>query len=612
MIHIKYGNIYPFSGISPTPLVGRNYEVVRGNKRRGLREVLVLEGQITGSLSGPPITCNALWGDLKTGQADLIANFATGFQPIQIEDHESGIAVIYSAPFARVLSLNFGESKYVGHVPYTIELEIYESGYFTDNYGVLEPENSFSFREIDDNLVEIVHRVSARGFNTSASNSDALANATAFIQANSGWSNQVIPQVIGDPTSNNNILLQQVREQVDRLSNKYSIEETYIYDPSDRLSTGVLNYTMDLDSNDGGNDITIRGSIKGLKSYTMAEVRSSFNAYNFYTPSNNFYGDMRVGTLSNLPVSMSIDEDTANRTLNFNIVYSDRDVSSSPYMVDRTTITTNHETEVSCIRFRGTIQDRRPCSGSWANVLSYYNSINFKDQITSKWNAYALASGVLGDNPKSQRFTEDKQNNRLIVEYEYCTDETPVDQECLKNLSYSVSVTPPLNKFVDTPLMMGDRRVQDIQSETWVTLSINGRATMVDKSGCSPAEAFGNIVALMNSKRNEVFGEGAAAVLTNSSITTGVDNALSFSASWRSETFGSGFEGNVPDVVKFRNAQDFNGWSKNTSGNLYPNNETITLGVWRYDSEGNIYINDALDHAVDEDWEYFSSDLRPE
>jgi hypothetical protein len=152
---IYYNNQDVFSGICPTPLASKKVEMIRFGERWGQVDNITLQGQITG--------CDSMAAKVVR-QNQLISGFRYSFQTLEIKD--DALSVI-SYPLIELQGINIGESNQKFIIPFTISLRCYPSGYFSGDFGILNPVNRFEFNESEDGIISLNHTVSAKGFNTS-------------------------------------------------------------------------------------------------------------------------------------------------------------------------------------------------------------------------------------------------------------------------------------------------------------------------------------------------------------------------------------------------------------------------------------------------------------
>lgn len=218
-VKIYYDGVAVFDQVHcPEPLVTRSDNVSYGSRKIGQTTSLTLEGEITG----------AGFSQLIEAQERLLSGFSSDFKSFEIkEDSET----IYEN-LVKVNSIDFGSSKYVGLVPFTISLTAYEDKFFPSQYsGVLDPVNSVEYSQGEDGSVTISRSVSARGINTKSADgkSNALNNAISYVQSLTGYANVTLPYFINDSGDLNNLILTSQSEDINRFAATYSVNETYVY-----------------------------------------------------------------------------------------------------------------------------------------------------------------------------------------------------------------------------------------------------------------------------------------------------------------------------------------------------------------------------------------------
>jgi hypothetical protein len=157
-VKVLYGGKDVFSGICPAPYLFFEKEYIEYGSSWGSKYAFSIEGQITGKL-GP-----AAFYDLENKKNQLISGFLQDNQPISIT--EDGVK-IFDSDICLIDNISFEESKYYALLPFSISASCYDSGSFSQNYGVLNPVDSWDFSEEKDGTVSLTHTVSAAGFNTS-------------------------------------------------------------------------------------------------------------------------------------------------------------------------------------------------------------------------------------------------------------------------------------------------------------------------------------------------------------------------------------------------------------------------------------------------------------
>ena len=137
-VKILYGGNDVFSGICPTPFLYFDKEYIEYGSNWGSKYNFSIEGQITGKI-GP-----AAFYDLENKKNQLILNFKKDNLPIKITEDSSGI---FLSDICSIDSISFDQSKYYALLPFSIKASCYDSGTFGENYGVLEPQDSWDYSE---------------------------------------------------------------------------------------------------------------------------------------------------------------------------------------------------------------------------------------------------------------------------------------------------------------------------------------------------------------------------------------------------------------------------------------------------------------------------------
>ena len=309
---ILYNGTNVFAGIAPTPLVKRTVEMIRFGERWGAQHNYTLEGKITG--------CNTM-AEKVVKQNQLISGFRYDFQSLLIKDDA---VTVGNYPLAEVEEINIGESNQAFLIPFTISIKAYPSGYFTGQYGILNPVDKFEFSESEDGVTSLNRTVSAQGFNTATGTSNAFSNAASWCNARSGWSSQVLPVFITGFNANMCLLDQKVNQ--DRLNGTYAISENYTSDSFNAGNYGVLRYTTDFNSGieDGICSMGVNGSIKSCKFSAITGARTTYTNFNAFNEAINQFRKITNRTdLSSFPLSKSVSEDTNSRVINFSYLYND-------------------------------------------------------------------------------------------------------------------------------------------------------------------------------------------------------------------------------------------------------------------------------------------------
>lgn len=517
-VKIFYNGVDVFSGLA-TPIIARSENPVIATEKYGTTESFTLNGQIN--------ACS--FEDFVTKQNQIISGFNSDFKTLEIIQDN---VTILEKPLVKLENISFDDSLYVGIVPYSISISCYTQDSFKQYFGVLDPSDSVSFEERDDQVHVIRHEISARGFNTSALFNNSLENAKNFVLGRTGV-NGVRPHF----TCSNNFqpCLKSFSETIDRVRGSYSVTEEYLNDLF-YSNRGVLRFESNFNS--GINDfatVSIQGSFQGCRSQTIEEARASFSgisidseAYKAYT---GFVG--QTGGFNPNPIVREISEDTINRIINFNFVFNND--PSPDIVIDSNAQVTSGEflTEVSVdgriFSQRGTLKDR------WNKVQAEFSGLNIFN-IANK--AYVEAGySNIALNPVANSSGVTRNSFAAEISFRANFDNRDAVDPLFERLDYETSVEPAFFKFSSIPLAKnesfnfnGGYDVLDLGYFNRGAITLNGQAI---KKQNSSFEACINVI--KNIANNEFIGfvgSKPKTFVTQNSITTGTPNSISFSFSW--------------------------------------------------------------------------------
>ncbi len=475
MITISYNGFNDiFSGLAPAPLISKTTENISYGTKWGQVENLTLNGNLTGR-------CLDYTGAIFLHQR-LVQRFNKDFQPFVVKEDNN---IIYSGEITSVQQINFPENKFVNLVPFSIDLKCYSSHSFSGTFGILEPKDEFNFSESEDNTVEIRHSISARGFNTSLGNSDAFENARSFVAARTGWTDQITPHFINYVSTIEPVLIN-IEETPDRFNGTYSVEETYTSDKTS-AAVGLMRYSIQSASGLLGGAVTVglEGQIIGGLNYDISDIRSRFNATDFYALASTSYANNYNESSSDLnstELTKRITENLLNNTISFSFSY-DNDPSSNPFLdyttkFDEDLITYNVQSTIE-----GSVRGRGDRSVRWENVQNYYNQIKnslfgrLSDDYSDQNFKYSL-------NPNIVSKTETFDPFAAVISFSYVYDSSPIVNSSLEFLKYTVNVQPGINIYSEAPLLnRQEYYIQDLEYKRRSIVTIQGSAKIKNNVG---------------------------------------------------------------------------------------------------------------------------------
>lgn len=521
---IFYADFPVFSGLCPTPLISRSEGIVRNGKRWGIAEEIVLEGMISG--------CPDFSGMLAK-QAYLLSGFSRNFQKLKIIEQGQEV---YSQEVANIKSISFPDSKYAYILPFSITLECYPEHFFSGFYGVLEPQNNFSFSQGDGDVISVNHSVSARGFNTSTGQSDALQNAINFCSQHSGLAGFVPPHFISSGGHQNSIL-RTVSTNIDRLNASCSINESWEYDPV-LGGTGILRYSSSFDSGneEGVVKATLNGSIEGGLGVSLPSLRQRFGALNFYNIASGEYSKFFTGNLNTTELSLNIEENPFTNSITFSYQFDD-DPRPNPFFTDSFSMNYDEINGSKSVGIEVAFRWRGNCkcnsSYGWNQIKNYASGFNYY-QLAAERNNYYNSGTYLNITPVSSGISENKESCELVVSVEYEElDLNLIPPDPLAKFDYTIQIQPAIPQYAARPtICKGNYSIYDLNLNNRASFSINGSSLV---KPCGNIDSGVLVTKCMIEQIASKFVSGQDVVLTSQSFQSGIDpdnRTMSFSYSW--------------------------------------------------------------------------------
>lgn len=491
-VKVLYNGVNVFSGICPSPFLFFEKEYIEYGSSWGSKYNFTIEGQITGRL-GPQS-----YFDIEDKKNRLISGFLQDNLPLSII--EDGVN-IFNSDICSVQSISFDESKYYALLPFSITASCYDSGSFADNYGVLNPTDSWDFSEEKDGTVSVTHSVSAAGFNSSGIK--AINNAKKWVNSRTGVSNKIETFKIKN-ISGSCFVLDSISEKIDRFNGSYSIEEKYKADLfSGMCGPGILRYSIDVSKNfeDGITQVNIDGSAVGKNQVglpNLVGLRNRVLGYDFFSDAAEA-ADKTTGSksLNVVPFSRKITENENTSEVSFSFSYDDNPIPPGvAKCVYKVTFSEDLIKNIIDIKLDAKITcDRGDISVRWDAVNHYYKDIFNPYSLAVSNYAKAGYSKGFSDLPISENINFDKFNAVISYSASWSDRYLPCSQT-LVAISETVSVTPSLYIYTAQPSLQQDGvyNIQNIGSATRTSVSISIDATarpdktLADLKSCVYAE----------------------------------------------------------------------------------------------------------------------------
>ena len=522
---VTYGG---FDFPAPTPYVSRDHENINyGGDIWGAATNITLNGQIylyesdrndLSQLGAGETRANRRFRLLNEKKNNIITAFSNDFETLSIDGTSIGGGCI-------VQSVDFSDNGYGGLVDYTITLRAYELESFKDNNKVLDPVDRFSFTEGEDGFIQLTHTISAKGFNTSGSTTDAFANAKAFVDSRKGLENKPTTTLIANTTSVPALV--SVSENVDRFGGTYSVTENYRYHDDPSFDDDFLTkYTISKEKSVEGGITTV--SIEG-------EIKSKKHNYSFLNSTNSnrdddgtmdalmdqfehikwkeiCQSDSRVSELNSDPVTFSVKEDKRARVLTFNISFDNDTLYSEAaglgfgnngaYYDFTLSLQTNEATSISTVGLSGVIKSRGALDKRNDNVeallaeLIDSNYAKLKTEAQSFYlrmiqTKYPDSVFTLTTLPQSVSVNKNKFNGTISLSLQF-TDKNFYPSNDIIESDYQVSITPAMNQYSSKPSCntVGSYMIYDVNANNReiVGISVNGKLMQFASSDISTAK----------------------------------------------------------------------------------------------------------------------------
>jgi|688.fasta_scaffold52627_3 hypothetical protein len=425
---IKYNNKrVPASGCGPTPYLSLTDEVITHGNRWGISQRIVLNGLITGNS----------FNDLYTAQTGLVDIFSSSYKILKVlEGSDDTIVTDEVAAFSgcSVQNISFDNAPYNKVVSYSVELLSYPSGltgFFSGNYGILEPKDEINISPGNDGVGTVTHSVSAKGFVINTID-DAIDNVKTYVDSRTGVSRILsLPLATSiDSAGSFAPVLVSISENLDRLNLTYSIEETYKF----KTTTGdsesaqkysfnnynLVSYSTSLTSGAGDDFVTasIQGEIKaGITGATgdalISSLINELSGLNPYAIISGKYGSPNNFKFCTDPIEVSINEDRKARKINFNISYdnlefynSDNDqiVFDGCYLDATISHNIDDLSFIDTLEIKGEVKSRGSVFNKYEKSLNYITQLFTAGVSASAPRLYTLVnsyySAYYGGSPK--------------------------------------------------------------------------------------------------------------------------------------------------------------------------------------------------------------------
>jgi hypothetical protein len=462
----------------PVPYVSRTQEMIYHGRKWCQVTTLTLDGSIVGSSKTG--AGKSSFEQIDADRNSILNGFSKDHQTLTIK--EDGSEVI-SYPVCLVDAVNFEAGNH-GVINYSIILRCWEKRNFTGEFGVLDPVNTFTFTEEQDNFITIEREISARGFLTGDPNSSqsqyswALRNAKNYVESLSGSGalfDSITPsRILGyDPK---NIILDNVSQKVDRPTATYTITETYkapleaagIWrDPEVDIIAGFFtrsNSSVESGVDDEFVNVSLEYTLEGGKAKTFQEVRDNL-------PTGVSLWKIATGILGSTglhphPVTFSVNEDPNSNSITLNSSFNNdtiREEDPNVYFDYKVSFDTDEVSSITSVTVDGKLKCRNNIRKKYNQVSGHYVSsiVGFDDGIHEGITGYMwlkandIYTGLLGQDvwtlnstPASLRVTQNRVKGEMGLSASFNNKDFLIG---FSESNFSVSVTPSLPAYTARP-----------------------------------------------------------------------------------------------------------------------------------------------------------------
>ncbi len=465
-VQIIYDGIDAFAP-QPTPFVGLGEQSIYADELWGKAETLTLNGVLTG--------CARDFDALVTAQTGLMSRWNKSFQTLEIWQTE-GLASgkVFQKELVEINSIQFDQGNWVGILPYTINLTCYPSGLFSGSYGVLNPQDNWTFAEQQNEVLDITHTISCQPFNTSSGPSNALDNARNWAFGRTGINTWVYPAMISGVSSINFCLLTQ-NETIDRFNGTYSLTETYTNDLA-RTGYGVIRYAADIASGNNLITVNLNGSAQGC-GRNITGLRYALGRIDMVAVANKQYQSTFNRTdLNPVPVAQSFNENPFTTEIGFSYSFDNSNLPSVWFDYEvGLGVGTNGSISAN---INGTVFARGgDVASKLARTMAYASGVNLYNLVLPFYNDFDASSIVpLNPVPVSNGQTNNETNGTVGLNATF--NNRAATTSALDQFNATITITPSLAQVDAKPVLdgMGTWSVVNLRYGSRASLSVNGSA----------------------------------------------------------------------------------------------------------------------------------------
>ena len=316
----------PWANIIPYISVDKNRSWT--SSKISTEETISLNGQLTLSGFNALGSTPATYGYASSPIAGL--TFTTGYIQVFRDafSRSYGELLVKNAGNNKIVSgiyyvdsIQFDSQNYIGAINYSVNLARINEA----TYSGLNPSETVSFSEDGNGIVNVTHSISAEGVGAAfnGNNSIAFDSVKTFVQNSTGaarikslsFSSGFVPTGSGasgvyvSGGNSSNLILVSQTESINRIENRYSIEEVFKIDNIYNGEYGTKRFSVDFNSGitDEYNIISVTCNIEGAKDKAFSGVTGMLVNITgqMYNAATGIYGS--TTELCPIPIAFNID-----------------------------------------------------------------------------------------------------------------------------------------------------------------------------------------------------------------------------------------------------------------------------------------------------------------
>lgn len=256
---------------------------------------------------------------LNLEKRKLISGLSTGYLTLSIDSDQF--------QYCKPTTISFQDSNLSSVLPYSIEMEAFESKAFSKYFGVSDPVDSWSYQEQNNRIVNATHTISAIGKKVDANS--PLQNARNFVTGNLNGFKQFSTFFTGQSG-----FLRSTTEEIDEFKGSYSVTQNYVFSDSRTpiTNSGIVTAKTQISYSKGQPiQVTVNGNILGsidgplVNESMITAAQAKDLAIQSMTKSKSNFETGLYSILNKDPISQSFAHNETSNTIDFSFTFANAD-----------------------------------------------------------------------------------------------------------------------------------------------------------------------------------------------------------------------------------------------------------------------------------------------